>query len=57
MNKLTKEDLTKDFFIDCTGYTEEEYNELSKEDIQDKWNEIFPKDISDKWKDVKQFNN
>jgi len=45
---LKKEELTKDFFLDITGYTEKEYNELTLEDIKDKWKEICSKDISDK---------
>jgi hypothetical protein len=37
---LKKEELTKDFFLDITGYTEEEYNELSLEDIAETWEDI-----------------
>ncbi len=49
---LKKEELTKNFFLDITGYTEEEYNELTPEDIKDKWKEICSKDISDKQKNM-----
>jgi len=38
--KLKKEELTKDLFLDITGYTEEEYNELTLEEITDTWKDI-----------------
>jgi hypothetical protein len=41
--ELTKKELTKDLFLNITGYSEEKYNELT------------PKDIARTWKDIQDF--